>query len=836
MRYSENVDNSVYISNNCEKRGFMNFAKRISLIIFSLGATALILSMFSVYTLAYKNLVDDRLDYRETLVREVSLSIEHHLKEKINIVKTLSVAPVLKSMVESSNLYYGEMTKAEREDKIQENNARWKNTKAEDSPFIKDYTHNRGAEYLKTQQALFEDEYGEIFLTDKYGALVASTAKLTTFSHSHKYWWKASYNEGKGSVFLDDRGYDDSVKGYVLGLVIPLFEGDEIIGILKANLNIMRGLGNIILNMQTPEIERIQLIRSNGLVLFEENVTPLSKQVSEGVLNHMNPWETGAFVYENQSKKWVVGYAPISITRGEKGIGFGGSAESIDHEKGNTGQEWAVLDFRTFQSIDEELSNLLSSILIIGLILTFGLAFTAYLLGQKTSQPIKELAHKSNKIAAGDFSTSVSINRNDEIGILADSFNKMIENLRKSTTSIKKLNTEIEKRKATEKKLEKAKEIAEKSNRAKSEFLNTMSHELRTPLNGVIGFSEILKSTSTDKNQLDYLDVILTSANHLLEIISDILDLSRIEAGKFELHPEKTDLMDLIEKTASIVQQKAKKKGLELSVDIANNVPRIVEVDSGRLKQILLNLLSNACKFTEQGDVFLRVHPLEQLDGNVKLRFKVTDTGIGIKEEDRERIFDPFQQLDMSITRQYGGTGLGLSIASDLLQKMGSSLQLTSTYGKGSTFSFDVTLPCEEAVKPKEIHDESAPLESLAFKGKKILIAEDDKVNMQYARTALSMFSKGIQIIEAWNGREAYEHYLKHKPDLILMDIVMPEVDGFQATGMIRLQDSEIPIVAMTAKALKADKEDSLEAGMDDYIAKPVSLDQLKRTLKKYLG
>ena len=383
--------------------------------------------------------------------------------------------------------------------------------------------------------------------------------------------------------------------------------------------------------------------------------------------------------------------------------------------------------------------------------------------------------------------------------------------------------------------LRESEEAAKKANQAKSEFLSTMSHELRTPLNGITGFSEILKSTGLNDDQLEYINVVLSSANNLLEIISDILDLSQIEAGKLDLHPEKTDLRPLVEKTVSTVRYKTRQKRLELTANIEDNVPQTVEVDGSRLRQVLLNLLSNAVKFTEQGGVSLRIQALERREETVTLRFKVTDTGIGIKEEDQALIFEPFQQLDMTTTRQYGGTGLGLSITKDLLQKMNSILHLDSVYGKGSTFSFDLTLPCANEAKSKESHEERKAMESLLFKGRKVLIAEDDKVNMQYARTALSIFSKGIQVIEAWNGEEAYELYLKHKPDLILMDIVMPGVDGFQATGMIRGQDREIPIVAMTAKALKADREDCLEAGMDDYISKPVSLEQIKKLLQKYL-
>jgi len=255
------------------------------------------------------------------------------------------------------------------------------------------------------------------------------------------------------------------------------------------------------------------------------------------------------------------------------------------------------------------------------------------------------------------------------------------------------------------------------------------------------------------------------------------------------------------------------------------------------LRQILLNLLSNAVKFTDEGSVQLGVFLKERYPDSARLMFKVIDTGMGINEKEQAKIFNPFHQTDMSSSKRVEGTGLGLAIIKEMLEKMDSTLKLTSVYGKGSTFSFELLVPCEQERSTGSKRNDSEELgEKISYKNKKVLIVEDNPVNMNYAKTAISMFSKDIQIIQAKDGNEAYILFRKHNPDLILMDIVMPGVDGYQATEQIRQHNDQVPIIAMTAKALKEDRKTCLAQGMKDYLTKPVSIDLLKQTLKKYLG
>ncbi|WP_272699361.1 ATP-binding protein [Desulfovibrio sp. Fe33] len=498
----------------------------------------------------------------------------------------------------------------------------------------------------------------------------------------------------------------------------------------------------------------------------------------------------------------------------------------------------------------------LTFVLALLLILTLTLAAVRYTRKHFLS-PLMDLEESATIIADGNLDAPIDTSASNELGSLARAIDDMRQSVRHLIRDLQEANAKLQnhqnilesrvKERTEELKnkndslnsaldqVRRAKKAADMANAAKSSFLASMSHEIRTPMNAILGMADILWETELSSDQARYVDIFRTAGENLLEILDDILDLSKIEAGHLTLEQVWFSLDDILDRSCGIIRNKAVQKGLNLTCTPSTNVPKRLEGDPTRLRQVLFNLLGNAIKFTDSGSVALSVEQVSNDGKTALLHFSITDTGVGVSGDKLGAIFDAFTQADSSTTRQFGGTGLGLAISKELVHMMDGRIWAESTPGRGSTFHFTArfgTAPRPEAATPEpQPSAEDAPLPPL-----NILMFEDSRYNAFVTQTYLATTPCGLTVVE--DGKSGFDLFKKGGFDLVLMDIQMPIMDGFEATRRIREWEHEqglahTPVVAMTAFAMDEDARKCIEAGADYHLPKPVKKSALFDIIRK---
>jgi signal transduction histidine kinase/ActR/RegA family two-component response regulator len=516
-----------------------------------------------------------------------------------------------------------------------------------------------------------------------------------------------------------------------------------------------------------------------------------------------------------------------ALTFGEDAVVASGALSGID------GKPIAQLTVRTPRDLTALGARTMGTAFSLTLLLlTLGLGALALLVRGVAIRPLRRLADalgETDRPEIGRISSFES--RRDELGVLYRAFEELLGKIAAAQGALER---KVEERTQA---LSQAVAKAEAASRAKSDFIANMSHEIRTPMNGVIGIAELLRDTAPDTRQKELAGVIATSGANLMTIINDILDFSKLEAGRMRISAGPFNLRRTIEESAALMRARATEKDLALTVSYPEGAPADFIGDEARIRQVLGNLVGNAVKFTEAGEVAVQV-VIESAGAGApfRVRIEVADTGIGIDPRDIGRVFEKFEQADTSRTRKYGGTGLGLAISKDLVTLMGGTIGASSAPGEGSLFWFE--LPLSEAAAAAAPAAALEPAISTGERRVTVLVAEDNVVNQLVAIKLLE--APGRRIVIAANGREAAAKFAAARPDIVFMDLSMPDIDGVAATALIREQERNegwrrTPVIAATAHASPEDRAKCLAAGMDDFIAKPLRRDEAERLLSRWL-